>query len=193
MYQKFKTKERVVLNFHETLYFWTQADSLALQVHFGSVKKTQFSKPPLWHEGPEQLSVYMRGFRKLCVRGGLDIKYFTESCTDLPSETIAHKVSNCFSRGSVPVFLKKPITTCDLWGGWDPDSLPRPHSWSGHAWSNNKCVLPCHTHRPTLYFRCGLGLSVKSLKTAARLTFFNLFKDNIHIIWKYIENIFYRQ
>ena len=48
----------------------------------------------------------------------LVINDFHASRTNLPLETI---VPNCFSRGSVPVFLKKPITTCDfLGGGMDP-------------------------------------------------------------------------
>ena len=37
--------------------------------------------------------------------------YFTEGPTDLPREAIG------FSKGSVPVFLKKHIATCDLAGG----------------------------------------------------------------------------
>ena len=48
--------------------------------------------------------------------------YFTDSRTDLPREAIGPLGSNCFSRGSVPVFLRKHITTCDFRGSGTPGS-----------------------------------------------------------------------
>ena len=43
---------------------------------------------------------------------------FTVGCRDLPREAIGPNGSNCFSRGSIPVFLRKPIATCAFQGGW---------------------------------------------------------------------------
>ena len=40
--------------------------------------------------------------------------YFIEGCMDLPQEVIGPLGSNCFLRGSILVFLRKPIVTCDL-------------------------------------------------------------------------------
>ena len=52
--------------------------------------------------------------------------YFKEGCTDPSQETIGPEGSNRFSRGSVPVFLRKHIheTTSEFTGGRDPLSLP---------------------------------------------------------------------
>ena len=49
-----------------------------------------------------------------------NFSHFTEGRTKLPREAIGPFESNCFSRGSVPDFLKKPIVTCDFLGGPDP-------------------------------------------------------------------------
>ena len=56
--------------------------------------------------------------------------YFTEGWMNLHQEAIGHKGSNGFSRGFIPVFLRKPKTTCDFpgggGGGMDPQSPPPP-------------------------------------------------------------------
>ena len=54
---------------------------------------------------------------------------FTEGRMDLPPEAIGPLGSNCFSRGSILLILRKPIwliATCDFRGGrvWNP--CPRP-------------------------------------------------------------------
>ena len=48
---------------------------------------------------------------------------------DLPQEIIGSKGSNSFSRGSVPVFLRTRIATCDFLGV----RTPGPPSGSAHG------------------------------------------------------------
>ena len=51
----------------------------------------------------------------------LSSAFFTEGRTDLPRNAIEPEGSSCFSRGPVPVFLRKQVTTCDFPGvGTDP-------------------------------------------------------------------------
>ena len=57
-------------------------------------------------------------------------------CTDLPREAIGTFGDPIASRGgSVPVFLRKPIATCDFPGGWSETSfyLPLDLRMNGHS------------------------------------------------------------
>ena len=80
-----------------------------------------------------EIIVHMRGSKTFYQWGVLTIssKYFTEGRTEPPREAIGPEGSNCFSRGSVPDFLRKPNTTCDFAGrGSGP---PVPTSGSAHG------------------------------------------------------------
>ena len=52
--------------------------------------------------------------------------YFTESRTDLPREAIGPEGSNCFSRGSVPVFVRNHIEICNFLGRGGGSGFPAP-------------------------------------------------------------------
>ena len=109
----------------------------------GSYESTLVKMPHCWKSHDTAPIVFlkhyasnnlcMRGFRKFKKVGPenfLVINVFTEGRTDLPLEAIGPEGSNCFSRGSVPVILRRHIATCDFLG----DSTdPCPSSESAHA------------------------------------------------------------
>ena len=53
----------------------------------------------------------------LFVFGFKSSTYSTEGRTNLPEKQFGPKGYTCLSRGSIPVFPKKPLATCDFPGG----------------------------------------------------------------------------
>ena len=66
--------------------------------------------------------------------------YFTEGRTDLPREAIG---PDCFWRGSVPLFRRKHVVTCDFTGEGDPD--PRRPSGSANVDAFSKYTVESRT------------------------------------------------
>ena len=64
----------------------------------------------------------------------LSSTYFTERRTDPPQEAIGPKGANCFSRGSVPEFLRKPIITCSFPREGGGSGTPVPSYGSAHVY-----------------------------------------------------------
>ena len=93
--------------------------------------------------------------------------YFTEGRTSLPIEAIGPEGSNCFSRGSVPVFLKKPIPTCDFQGS----KTPNPPSGSTHDVLAHVLLLFL-VKENVRCFRCAPAKNTR---------------DNINLICKYLK------
>ena len=72
--------------------------------------------------------------------------------TNLPREAIGPNGSNCLSRGSVPLFLREPIATCDFprgGGVW----TAKPPSGSAHVLKGVQ-QLRMYKYEPGTYFTC---------------------------------------
>ena len=118
------------------------------------------------------------------------LTYSTEGHTDLPQEAIGPSWG-----WSIPVFLRKPIATCDFLG-WGPDPVPtvdlpmcvKCFLYNIHPFS----ILALHTSLGTLPFtphkslcmplKCKIYLNIKKNGTFAPVK---------NIFWKIFENLNY--
>ena len=71
------------------------------------------------------------------------LAYFTEGCTNLPRDATSVQLH---LEGSLPVFLGKPIVTCDLPGGGGGSGPSVPISGSAHG-----CTTTKQLHGPCLH------------------------------------------
>ena len=93
------------------------------------------------------LGIFMCGPRKF-IRGVL-LKYFTEGCTDLTRKAIGRSMLHPIASraGSLPVFLRKSIATCD-YPGWRGGLNPLSTLWIHAYFIFQAGSLPVFLRKP---------------------------------------------